>query len=173
MYFDFPLPESKSLFATYSANTSQRKSRREHPRNSDFRHFSSRPLSTSALKLTSCVLQLPCMSVPRYVPDWFICAVGYRSLSARTDTSIRLSGMDTARIRGIDTEWPEHPGTPGISNELERLSTTISVVEDKTGGNVLPVGRVEVYERAIHPCCSNCHHDRTWGLGHLCCCRMA
>jgi hypothetical protein len=160
--------QSPSLFATYSANTSRRMSRREHPRSRDFRHFSSRPHSTSALRLTSCVLQLPCVSVPRYVPERFICDAGYWSLSVRTETSIRLSGMGTARIRGSDAE---HAVAPGVSSELDRLSTTISVVEEKMRGNALPVGKV--CERAINPCCSNCHYDHTWSLGHLCCCRKA
>jgi hypothetical protein len=105
-----------------------------------------------------------------YVPERFICDVGYWSHSVRTVTSILLSGMGTERIRGTD---PERPLPPGVSSELERLSTTISGLEEELRGNALPVGTIEVCERAIHPCRSNCHYDHTGCLGHLVCCRKA
>ena len=74
--------------------------------------------------------------------------------------------MGPVRARSSDTERlvPRED-----SRELERLSTTISLVKGKMGGNALHIGRAEVYERAVHPCCGNCRYDRTGNLGQLCC----
>jgi hypothetical protein len=66
-----------------------------------------------------------------YEPPRVICDVGYRSNSVCTVTSIRLSGMGPERTRISDTAGP---ATRGESCELERLSTAISVVEEKIRG---------------------------------------
>jgi hypothetical protein len=72
--------------------------------------------------------------------------------------------MGPLRIRSSDTKRP----VPGEgSGELERFPIRISVVEERLRGNALHFGRVDVYERAIQPCCSNCHYDHTRTQGYL------
>jgi hypothetical protein len=63
-------------------------------------------------------------------PLRLLCDVGYGSRSVRTVTSIRLSGMVPDRTCVFDCAgsipW-------GVACELERLSTTISNVEENKG----------------------------------------
>ena len=100
-----------------------------------------------------------------YVPERLICDDENWSYSVRTDASTWLGGIGTGWAHVFDTE---RPVPRGFSCELEQLSVTISVVEARLRGNALHIGRVDVRERAIQPCGSNCHYDHTRTLCHLC-----
>ena len=99
-----------------------------------------------------------------YVPERLICDDENWPYSVRTDTSTWLSGIGPGWSRVSGTE---RPVPRGFSCELERLSITISAVEERLRGNASHIGGVYVCERAIQPCGSNCHNDHTRTLGYL------